>query len=374
MKRVWSWLTPGHMAWLLMGLPFALATLYYSALAQDRYVSTAVLTVRRATQDPVATSGLAMLISGATGASQEDNRYLRDYLHSLGLLHKLDAQLQLRQHFESARADVFFRLWPHSSQEWWLDYWRSRVNITLDDLSGLLTIRVQGFDPETAQRINAALLSESEAFVNAISHRIAHEQLKFAQGELNLAGERHQAALGALLKFQTQHQMLDPMAQAQATGALASEMRAQLAKIEAELSAKRAYLQEDAPDVVTLKAQATALRLQVTRESRGATANTTGADGRSNPSLNKLAAEFQELKGRVSLANDAYRSALTAVETTRIEASRKVKSLVVIEPPTRPQTAEYPRRIYDLATLLLACFFLYAIARLTVATVNEHRD
>jgi capsular polysaccharide transport system permease protein len=58
----------------------------------------------------------------------------------------------------------------------------------------------------------------------------------------------------------------------------------------------------------------------------------------------------------------------------RIEAGRKVRNLVVIEPPTRPERAEYPHAAASLLTLLLSCVVLYGIVRLTVATVQEHRD
>ena len=170
----------------------------------------------------------------------------------------------------------------------------------------------------------------------------------------------------ALLAFQTRHQVLDPMAQAQASGTLAAEMRAQLAKLEAEISTKRAYLNEDSPEVVSLKGQASALRLQVTRETRGATQADSGA-------INTLAAQFQELRSQAGFAEDGYKAALTALETARVEAARKVKSLVVIEPPTHAETAEYPRRLYDLATLLAACGLLYALLRLGAAVINEHR-
>ena len=248
-----------------------------------------------------------------------------------------------------------------------LEYWRSRVVVTLDDLSGLLTVRVEGFEPAYAQRLNQAILVECEAFVNTISQRIAQEQMGFAQKELDQSTARLQLARATLLSFQSAHQMLDPIAQAQAAGGLMAEMRAQLAKVESELSAKRAYLNEDTAEIVTLKSQASALRQQILKEARGATQSDQGA-------LNKLAAEFHELKARAGFAEDTYKAALAAVENTRMETARKVKSLVVIEPSTRPQRAEYPRRLYNLVTLLVASLLMYAIVRLAVATVNEHRD
>jgi capsular polysaccharide transport system permease protein len=366
--------TLGRQHWLALltiGLPMLLAALYYSLLASDRYVSTTVLTVRRAGHEASSVNGLAMLLPGAAAMSQEDTRYLREYLHSQGLLLRLDAELKLRQHYESAHTDLLHRLWPDASQEQLLEYWRRRVEIALDEVSGLLSVRVQGFDPDQVQRINQALLREAEAFVNDISHRIADEQLAFAKGELQRAEEQLTSTQRTLVEFQTRHRMLDPQADAQATGQRAAELRGRLTKLEAELATKRAFLNEDAPDLVTLKAELAAIRQQVGRETQSATTNgsTTGGEG-----LNRLVVTFHDIKTRATLADGAYRSALTAVEATRIEASRKVKSLVVIEPPTRPQTAEFPRRLYELSTLLLLCLAVFGIAHLAIATVREHRD
>ena len=65
---------------------------------------------------------------------------------------------------------------------------------------------------------------------------------------------------------------------------------------------------------------------------------------------------------------------VAAVENARIEASRKLKSLVVIEPPSLPETAQYPRRLYNVVTLAVISLLLYGIARLVIATIREHQD
>ena len=77
---------------------------------------------------------------------------------------------------------------------------------------------------------------------------------------------------------------------------------------------------------------------------------------------------------QTEFAVDAYKIALGAVENARIDATRKLKSLVVIEPPSRPQTPEYPQRLYTLFTVLALSVLSYAIIRLVLATIREHQD
>jgi capsular polysaccharide transport system permease protein len=240
--------------------------------------------------------------------------------------------------------------------------------VLLDDVSGLLTVRVQGFDAPFAQQLNRAILEESEAFVNKLSQRMAQEQLQFAETELGNAAEKLQAAKSKMMAFQATHKVLDASAQAQASGALTSELQAQLSKHEAELKNLLTYLNEDAYQVQALRNQVKAMRSQLDVELSRATAP---KDGRR---LNALAAEFQDLRLQAGFAEDVYKLALTAVESGRIEATRKLKSLAVIEPPTRPETAEYPRRLYNLITLMVLSALLYGIVRLILATIAEHQD
>ena len=352
----------------LIAVPLVLAAIYLYVFAADRYVSEATVTVRQANQESGSLPGVALMLGGLNPPSRDDTLYLRQFVHSMDLLKRLDAKLKLREHYEAERKDPFFRLYPGTSQEWFLDYYRSRVEVSFDDLSSLLTVRVQGFDPAFAHRLNQAILEESESFVNNFSHRMAREQMAFAQTELDRASSRLQKDKANLLAFQTKHKLLDPMAQAQAAGALTAELQASLAKQETELRTARSYLNEDSHPIKTLRSQIDATRAQLEIERLRATS------GSSGERLNALAADFQELTLKTEFSLDTYKLALTALENARIEASRKIKSLVVIEPPTLPETAQYPRRFYNLVTLLIVSVLIYGIARLVVATVREHLD
>ena len=141
-----------------------------------------------------------------------------------------------------------------------------------------------------------------------------------------------------------------------------------ITKAETELRSLRTFLNEDAFQVKALRSQIEATRAQLDVERLRATAGT------SNHRLNALTADFQELTAQASFAQDTYKLALTALENARIDAMRKVKSLVVIEPPSKPETALYPRRLYNLVTLLIVSVLLYGIVRLVLATVREHID
>ena len=359
--------TPRWLKVLIIAVPIAVIFIYYMFFAANRYVSESVITVRQS-NDNNQVSGLMLAIPGLAAPTQSDTLYVQQYVHSLGLLNLLDAQLHLRQHYQASKKDPFFRLWPGTSQEWFLEYYRSRVKVAYNDTSSLLTIQVEGFDPVFAQKLNQAILQQSERFVNDYSQRISADNMKFSEEQLKIAQDRLQSAQQKVLLFQREHHLLDPTAQAQASGALTAELQATLAKQEAELRNARSYLTENSYQVQALKNLVDATRGQLDAEQSRSTSN------QHDSALNSLAAQFQDLKMSLSFATDTYKLALTAVESARIDSTRKAKSLVVIDPPSRPEIALYPRRIYNLITLLIVCCLLYVVVRLVVTTIREHQD
>lgn len=361
--------TPRRLKLALIALPLALALAYFLLIAADRYVSESTVALQQSSSDASAMPGAALLLAGISPPSREETLYLKQYIHSLGLLQQLDTKLKLRQHYEAQKLDVLARLWGGASQETFRDYYRNRVDVNLDELSSTLTVRVQGFDPKFAQQLNQAILDESERFVNEMSHRLAREKLGFAEGELARAAEKLQQAKTELLAFQGKNRLLDPTVQAQASGAMVAELQAAITKSEAELRTLRSFLNEDSFQVRALRSQIEATRAQLEVERARATGS-----GRGSDRLGVLAIEYEGLKTKAEFALDAYKLALGAVENARIDATRKLKNLVVIEPATLPQTAEYPRRLYNLATLLVVCLLLYGIVRLVIATIREHQD
>ena len=345
-------------------VPFVLALIYFVFIASDRYVSETTVSVRSANESSSALSGLAVL-AGVNANSREDTLYLREYIHSLDMLKILDETLGLKALYKKSGVDFLHRLYDFMPQELFLWYFQNRVEIVYDDLTGLLKIRAEGFEPKDAQSISQAILNESENFVNELSHKMSRQQLAFAEGELLKAKERFSKAKTTLLDFQNRYGVFDPMVQAQAQASLALEFDATLSKKEAELSAMLAYLQESAPQVVTLKNEIAALKKQLAKEKKRVASE-------SNSSINALASQYQNLVIDVGFSEDVYKVALQTVEKTRLETTRQIKYLSTIQKPIMPEMAEYPKRIYNLITIFIVLMLLYGISRLVKATIEDH--
>src|SRR5262249_31720635 len=141
-----------------------------------------------------------------------------------------------------------------------------------------------------------------------------------------------------------------------------------LAKQEAELKGLLGYLNEDTHQVRGLRAQIEGTRAQLRAE------NVRGTAGAGGTHLNVLAGDYQQLLAEFQYAQDTYKLALAALESGRVESTRKLKSLVQVESPALPEAAAYPRRLYTLIALFMGLSLLYGVVRLIVATIEDHLE
>ena len=370
MTSVLGRLSPRNLRIGTIAVPWLLTAIYLSVIAADRYVSVSIVVVREEGSGMGIPTGVDALSAmfGTSTASNDDLYMLQAHILSNDMLRQIDDKLGLRQAYSSPKLDFIFRLDDDATQEEFLDYYRSRVEIDVDDTSGLLTIHTQGFTPDIAQSVNQQVVAISERFINESSHRLARDQMSFAESETEKIRARLDGVRDRLLTFQEEHGILDPMAQAAANTGLTAELQAMQARYEAEQKGLLSYLNSNAPQVQVLQAQIAGVREQLQDERRRAL---TDADGMS---LNVMAGKYQELVAELEFVSYAYRGALTALETARIESTRKLKSLVLVESPALPESAEFPRRLYTLFALLMGLTLLYGIGRLIVATIEDHLE
>jgi len=143
----------------------ALALLYWSALASDRFVSESRIVMPRSDVAGAPSLDLGSLLTSSVGGGRSDQLLLRDYLMSTDMLNRLDKALDLRGHFSDTRRDILSRMWGKDvPQEWFYRYFQSRVSIEYDDYAGVLVIRAQAYDPKMAHAIDGMLVDEAERY------------------------------------------------------------------------------------------------------------------------------------------------------------------------------------------------------------------
>jgi capsular polysaccharide transport system permease protein len=282
------------------------------------------------------------------------------------MLSLLDRALGLRDHFQSRDADIFSRLPGSASREDLLSYYQDHISVDFDEKSSILVVQAQAFTPDFSEKLVRYILLHSEAFINEIGHRLAGEHLNFIKEELDRSREQLRIVKQDVMSFQDQHQMISPEEQTRSVSSIVSEMEAEIAREEAHLKGLNGYLNKIAPDVVSSTNRIKALQEQITTERNRLAGRNTGA-------LNSLNSRFQGLNIDLEFAVDAYQASMVALANARVEASKKLKHLVVITTPSMAEDSMYPRRLYILSTLLMALLMSYWLCSMILATINEHR-
>lgn len=347
---------------------FSAATIYYTLICSDRYVSHAALRIEQdsdAGQIPALELGIMSL--GGTSSSMQDVLLLQKYIQSPAMLGYLDSTLKLREHYTRRDIDIISRMSRNASRESFLAYYQDHVLAEVDESAQVLDLDIQGFDPEYAQKLSYAIAQRAEKFVNDISQALAREQIDFAVGELASANKRLNEAASAMADLQARHKIFNPAAESRVVGEIIAALEQQLAQSRIQLNALESYLSRRAPEVVALRKNIAALEAQIAEER----SRQVGGDG---VALNDISMEFREIQVELSLATELYKSSLATLESARLDATKKVKHLVMVSAPTLPDSAEEPRRLYILVTLFFVLHILFLTTRLVVATIKDHKD
>lgn len=344
-----------------------LSAVYWLLIASDRYVSEAHVLVQRTELSASPVPDISTLLSGSATGNRADQLILRDYLMSIDLVRKLDRELDLRSHYSSWGIDPFSRMQSDPTIEELRDYYLSRVSIEYDDYTGVLVIKAQGFDPATAQKIARTLVREGERFMNGMAHGLARDQVAFLEGQVNTLGRRAMEARRAVLSYQNRNGLVSPEAVTEAIGGIIASLEAQRTELQTKLTAMQAYLVADNPALVELQQQIDAINAQIEEENARLAAPQGGK-------LNSKIEEFQRLEMEAKFAQDLYQTALVALEKNRVESTRAVKKMSIVQAPSMPEYSQEPRRLHQTILYAIVAMLVAGVVYLLMAIVRDHRD
>lgn len=351
--------------WAVAAIAIVLATVYWAFIATDRYVSRAHIVLQ--TPEIVPTGlNVSSLLAGTSGSG--DLLLLKDHLESVAMLKTLQQKLDLRSHYANSNIDALSRMDGEDLPiEKFHDYIKSRIKITFDDYASLLQIEVQAYTPEMAQAITQALLDEGEKHMNLMGQRLAEEQLAFIETQVADMEQRLFNARDALLEYQNQYGLVAPTQTVEAIFAIVSRLEGELAVLKARIKALSTYQSDTSPELRRLKAEAAALEQQIEMEKRKMAQENGNA-------LNQVSAQYETLELRAQFALELYSNALTTLETTRVEAARKLKQVSILEYPTLAEYPAKPDRAYNITVFTIFAVLFAAIAQMIVTVVRDHRD
>ena len=359
-RRLFQWIQRSIAA-------IALATMAYWLFATDRYVSEAIVLIEN-TETSGSMTDIISMIGGGTGPNRADQLLLREHLLSVDMLLKLDDAFDLRAHYSDKRRDFASRMWfQDASVEWFHRHYLSRMRAEYDDFAGVLRIRAQAYDPKTAKSVADMLVAEGERYMNTLSHDRARAQVDFLDTQVQFAHDMVLQASQTLLDFQNQKGLTSPLATVESINAIIATLEAQRTGIQTQIAALPLTLTPDHSNLVMLRQTLAAVEQQIETE-RAKLASTTGTP------LNTLVEEQLRLQLDVDFKKDVYKTALTALEKGRMDASRTIKKVSVLQSPVFPEYPLEPRRIYGIAATLCIFLIIAGIVKLLESIVLDHVD
>lgn len=352
----------------LVILPFLVSGIYLFFFSQNRYESLAQVVVRQSHEQPNPTAGLSLLAGRVNPTSREETLYLREYILSNDMLDLLEKKVLWHSHYSKQWQDPLYWIGDSPSREDLLPFYRRVINAHFDEITGLLTIQVEAFDPKFANEVLTIILAESERFVNEISHRMARDQVKFSQQELTLSRKNYEDTKLQLIKFQSENNLIDAQAVADSRLKMIGDLEATLAKDQARLKGLQAIFRDDTPQVRAQVNLTRSLRSQIESEKKALVSTF------DDEKLNVVLARYRNLELDAKVVEESYRVSLIALENARVDATKKIRSLVTVVSPAIADDPLYPRRIYNLITVLVVLLLVYGVVRFLVATVDDHKD
>lgn len=345
-----------------------LATAYWLLFASDRYVSESNVIIQKTDMTMGQSLDVSMLVSGLAGANRSDQLLLREYLLSVDMLKKLDTALDLRSHYSDKRRDLVSRmLFKDASIEWFHRHYLSRIHVEFDDYAGVLRIKAQAYDAKTAKAIVGMMVAEGERYMNQIGNELADVQVKFLTSQVTAAQERFQRASNTLLVFQNQKGLVSPQATAESISAIIAKLEAQRTDIQTQLASLPTSLVPNHPNILMLRQTLEAVEKQIAKER----AKLASPDGKM---LNYTVEEFHRMQMEVSFTQDIYKTALVGLEKGRMDATRTLKKVSILQAPVLPEYPMEPRRVYNTVVTLLSGILLAGIVKLLESIVLDHLD
>ena len=334
---------------------------YVSLWSSPMYISETQFAVRSGTEQPMAVD-LTSQIFRTNTQSVQDAQVVEAYIRSPDAFAAVDNKLKIIDYYSSHKWDIISRLTSEPTLFDKQTFWNRVSNPVVNPDNGIVTYQIKAYDPKMAQAIGA----EVEGLINEMNERARKDTMELAQKEVDLARDRVAKSQKALEAFRDAHKELDPQATATGLQTLVMQLEGERAKIKAEIADAKTYMQENAPEMVSMKSKLAGLEQQLAKEK----ARLVGT--REGLAINAWVSEYETLMIESEFAKKQLTTAMTALETARASLLAKARYIVPIEKPTLPDESRYPLAwVFTLVTFL-GLFLLYGLIRLIIASIREH--
>jgi capsular polysaccharide transport system permease protein len=354
---------------ILVVFPTFVSSIYFTFIASDQYSAEARFAVTSARFDlleKVKSSSLG--VNGLPSSTGQDAYIISAYIHSRSIVEEISRKINLREVFRRPEADFWARLSADATAEELADYWRSKVGVYVDSISGIVTIDVRAFRREDALRLCEAVVKASEELANSVSARAQQYTIKLAETEVARAENKVVSSLDDLRQFREHAGFIDPTSQAKAANSILTDLLSDKIKLQNQYFVSSRAMSKDAPTVQTMKSRLDSLDTQIAEQR----AKLTGVASETD-TLASLMPKFESLELQNRFAEKIYSLAQDGLERARLRAEAQAIYVNAFVPASLPEEAEYPQRTYTILSIAFVLSVLWGIGAMIFAIVEDHR-
>lgn len=348
--------------------PTLIALFYYGLVESNSYVSEAKIVVRKSTYSQSSAESSSFLskigIGGASGTAQ-DGMIVIDYVKSRRVIDDVGGRERLRDIYDSKDVDWFSRLDSANPIEDIWDYWKNHVTVSLDTLSGIITVRVRAYDRQNAQLLNRDIVAASERLLNTITDRSRQDALSRSEKEVEVAARNLSASRTEMLGFQQKIQSVNPIETAKTITEIISTLNKQRLEYEAQSSRDANLGLSDRPGKSDLEARIESVNGQIRKYQDLLVGKGNAA------SLSEQLKEFDLLSLQVEFNEKIYSLARQAYEEARRQLDRQELYLGTVVAPVLPDEPTFPDIVPQTMIVLVTAFILWAICSLVLASIRD---
>lgn len=348
--------------------PIVLAVIYFGFVAADRYSVEVKFAIRSPTGfSPTDVIGMVTGTS-AGGSTFLDSYIVSDYIESGEMLDQLEKRINIRTIYDNDLADFLMRFDSSKSREDFQDYFDWVRSVYFDNSSQVITVEVQAFTAEDAQRVAREILLLTEELVNRLSEEARLDTVKTAEIEVIRAEAALREKRLAVSAFRERHQDIDPLASVGTKQTILAALENELAAAISERDSLQKRLSPTSPQIRIKNDKINALKAQIADQR----ARLGSGTGETSESLTKRVGAYEVLKVDLEFLERAYVSALSSLEAARLEADRQQRYVATFVRPIKPEEAIYPRRILNIFLVVVFAMMGWGIATMAVYIVREH--
>jgi len=355
---------------LIVVLPTALYAAYLLAFASDIYECEMKFAVRGQTQRLMGADAAGGPMTGALVAmngTQEAN-IVFNYIRSSGIVADLEKGEKLRQLYANPNIDYWSRLSNSAPHERLADYWLGMTEARIEAISGIITLKIRAYTPESAVAISKGVLALSDSLVNRMTGQLRDDTVLLAEQEVRRASERIAETQKKLLQFRSQESSIDANKSAKSIFDAIVKLREARLAAEIGLQSGLTSMSPDAPAIRELKQRVASINAQI-QDNQDKLTNARGGDERT---ASQAIQGYEALRIDADFANDALVAAENMLATARNDFDAQHVYVETFVPPALPEQPIYPRPFKDSLVLFAKLFVSWMILVLLVEWIKEH--